>query len=114
MKCSFRNPTRSAVNIIFHAICLSGLIWQLCEVSVNYFKYNVVSDIKVIMPQNDNYVWYFHFCNTMSNSINFGNLSEYSHLNIPNIWKEKYNFERFNLSLKQQFDLENRGLDRVH
>lgn len=37
---------------LFYFICLSGLIWQITLISVNYFKYDIVSDIKVIMPRS--------------------------------------------------------------
>ena len=37
-------------NISFLFICLSGLIWQVTQISINYFKFEVVSSITVIMP----------------------------------------------------------------
>lgn len=33
--------------MLFHLICLSGLIWQLTQILVNYFIFDVVSDIKM-------------------------------------------------------------------
>lgn len=37
--------------LIFHSLCLSGLIWQVTQISINFFKYEVLKDINVIMPE---------------------------------------------------------------
>lgn len=37
--------------IIFHTTCLLGLAWQITQISINYFAFDVVSDIKIIMPE---------------------------------------------------------------
>lgn len=39
------------LNIGYHMICLSGLIWQVTKISVDFFKYEVLKDISVIMPE---------------------------------------------------------------
>ena len=39
------------LSIIFHSLCLSGLIWQVAQISMNYFKYETIKDINVIMPE---------------------------------------------------------------
>lgn len=38
-------------NIVFYSLCLSGLIWQVTQISVNYFEFDVIRDIEVIMPE---------------------------------------------------------------
>lgn len=37
-------------NVIYHALCASGLIWQVVQISVNFFQFDVIKDINVIMP----------------------------------------------------------------
>ena len=37
-------------NLSFHLLCLIGLSWQITQISINYFRYGVLSDIKIIMP----------------------------------------------------------------
>lgn len=37
--------------IILYTICLLGLAWQITQISINYFAFDVVSDIKIIMPE---------------------------------------------------------------
>ena len=37
--------------IIFHSFCLSGLIWQITQISVNFFQFDVIKDINVITPE---------------------------------------------------------------
>lgn len=36
---------------IFYFLCLSGLIWQISQISINFFAFDVVSDIKIILPE---------------------------------------------------------------
>ena len=44
------------LNFIFHSICLAGLIWQITQISINFFEYDVLKDINVIMPEE---IWKF-------------------------------------------------------
>ena len=37
-------------SILFYSLCLSGLIWQVTQISINFFKFEVVKDINVITP----------------------------------------------------------------
>ena len=54
--------TSYTLHAIFYAAILSGLIWQITEISVNFFKYETVSVIKVIMPEDDKVPKYFNLC----------------------------------------------------
>lgn len=36
---------------IYHSACLSGLTWQVAQISINYFQFETVSDIKVTLPE---------------------------------------------------------------
>lgn len=38
------------LTLSYHALCLSGLIWQVTQISINFFKFDVLTDINVIMP----------------------------------------------------------------
>lgn len=37
--------------VIFYLLCLSGLIWQVTQISMNYFKFDTIKDISVILPE---------------------------------------------------------------
>ena len=39
------------LQLIFHSLCLSGLIWQVTQISINLFKYDVIKDINVKTPE---------------------------------------------------------------
>ena len=95
---------------LFYLSCLSGLVWQSSQILVNYFAYGVVSDIKLLLPEHDNVELYLHFCYTMGTVVNIRKLSRYSRYNIPSDWEHKFNFERYNLTLRDQFQIENNGL----
>lgn len=95
---------------LFYLSCLSGLVWQSSQILVNYFGYGVVSDIKLLLPEHDNVQLYLHFCYGMGTVVNIRKLSLYSRDKIPSDWEHKFNFERYNLTLRDQFQIENNGL----
>lgn len=41
-------------NILYHLLCLSGLVWQITQISTNFLLYDVLKDINVIMPEKVN------------------------------------------------------------
>ena len=43
--------TYRTITTIFYALCLSGLICQVVQISMNYFQFDVVPDIKIILPE---------------------------------------------------------------
>lgn len=59
--------TYSLLTYTYHALCLTGLIWQICLISFNFFKFDVNRDIDVVIPEyvgrNDNEVIYVCFPN---------------------------------------------------
>lgn len=58
--------TYQILNLIFHSLCLSGLTWQITQISINFFKFDVIKDINVIMAEelkNDDSVLYVCFEN---------------------------------------------------
>lgn len=38
-------------NFLFLSLCLSGLIWQITQISINFFRYEVIKNINIIMPE---------------------------------------------------------------
>ena len=70
-------PVFWTLQILFHSACLSGLIWQLTEVSITYFNYEVVSDIKIIMPEKDEFKKYLNFCFWASSTIRYDKYRKY-------------------------------------
>lgn len=47
---------------LYHALCIAGLIWQVVQISTNYFKFEVVSDIKIILPESDKGNKFLNIC----------------------------------------------------
>lgn len=43
--------TYSLLNVLYHALCILGLIWQITQISINFFKFDVNKDINVFMPE---------------------------------------------------------------
>ena len=43
--------TYYTATIIYHALCLAGLVWQVTQISMNFFKFDVIKDINVLMPE---------------------------------------------------------------
>ena len=39
------------LNTLFHSLCLAGLLWQVTKVSIDFFHYEVMKDINIIMPE---------------------------------------------------------------
>ena len=37
---------------IFHSFCISGLLWQITQISVNFFKFDTIKDINVFTPED--------------------------------------------------------------
>lgn len=94
--------TYHALSILYHTLCLGGLLWQLIEISMNYFKYGIISDIKVIMPEKDIYDKYFNFCYTVGWTHEYdSNISRYGK---PG--DELFEYIRYNLTLREQFSFE--------
>lgn len=42
--------TLNVLNIIFMSILVSGLLWQVTKISINYFRFDVVSSIRILLP----------------------------------------------------------------
>lgn len=40
-------------NFIYITFCVVGLLWQILQISLNYFQFDVVTDIKIIMPEDN-------------------------------------------------------------
>lgn len=37
---------------IFRSLRLSGLIWQITQISINFFQFDIIKDINVVMPED--------------------------------------------------------------
>lgn len=37
---------------IFRSLCLSGLVWQITQISINFFQFDIIKDINVVMPED--------------------------------------------------------------
>ena len=40
-----------SLETVYYGLCFIGLMWQVSQISVNYFKFDVLTDIKVILPE---------------------------------------------------------------
>ena len=54
--------TLKIATAIFYSLCLSGLIWQITQISINYFAFDVVSDIKIILPEEKSNTTILNVC----------------------------------------------------
>ena len=41
------------LTVIFHSLCLSGLIWQITQISVNFFQFDVLTDVRIFTPEEN-------------------------------------------------------------
>lgn len=96
-------------NIIFHSLCLSGLIWQITQISVNYFEFDVVSDISLTLPEDVVDEKILNFCydpEDLKDKSKFLEILEGKNINITeelvNDFVETYSEI---LTLKDRFDL---------
>ena len=48
--------TYNFVTLLFYSLCLKGLIWQVVEISIHYFKFDVIKDINVFTPEESKLV----------------------------------------------------------
>ena len=64
-------PVYWTFNILFHSFCFTGLIWQLTQVSIVYFNYEVVSDVKIIMPEKNGFKKYLNICFRATQTIRY-------------------------------------------
>ena len=98
-KQTVRRLTYYSFQIIFHSLCLSGLIWQITQISINFFKFDVTKDINIFTPEETDYsskVVYICFSNVQI--ADKERLSRY-HVRVPNI------------PLKERFDMTPPGFD---
>ena len=42
-------------SLFYHSLCLSGLIWQVTQISINFFEFDVNKDINIRMPSEFNF-----------------------------------------------------------
>ena len=103
-------PVFWTLTILFHSLCLSGLIWQLTQVSITYFQYKVVSDIEIIMPEKDKFKKYLNFCFQASETIRYDKYKKYlkkhGEGNDSRIdhWDFKRDFIYSSLSIEEQLE----------
>lgn len=50
-KLVIRNGTYSFLNLVYKSLCLAGLLYQVVQISVNYFQFDVVTNIAIIVPK---------------------------------------------------------------
>ena len=46
-----RKVTFDIWNVLFHICCVSGLIWQITQISVQYFAFDVIKSVNIFMPE---------------------------------------------------------------
>lgn len=98
--------TEIILHAIFYAAILAGLIWQITEISVNFFKYETVSVVNVIMPEDDNVTKYFNLCVVNFQVADHSALSDYlKEKKIVLRSKDLETFFVYNLTLRERFKL---------
>lgn len=92
------------LQIVFHALILLGLLFQLQEVSINFFKYETVSVISIIMPEEDKLQKYFNLCIENKNIIDYKKFNEYVSNEKIDLNGRPEGYFLFNLTLNQRFN----------
>lgn len=92
--------------MVFYSLCLSGLIWQGTQISVNYFTFDTIKDIKVSMPsETDNSGRRLNICFRNDEVLNMNRFIEYIYSQnvtnrdyIDNIWSKQAFLEKMSAS----------------
>lgn len=61
-KISVRTCVFNLLQFLYYSLCLCGLIWQVVEISNNFFLFGVVSDIKIFMADTIKEDKNLHIC----------------------------------------------------
>ena len=97
-----------ALSAVFHGLCLSGLMWQVSQISVNYFKFEIVSDIKVIIPESVLGKKSLNFCfrnHELAKQDRLNAIRKLYTSTSESTSEEIKNIVRFNFTIKEQFDI---------
>ena len=104
--------TYGILTTILYALCSAGLLWQVTQISLNYFKFEVVSDIKIMLPESDKQNKSFNFCfysGEVCNLTMFDNIasqySEYFHGIDIDDKSNRVLLIRNNFTIKERFDI---------
>lgn len=91
-----RKSTHHCINIIFYCLCLIGLMMQITQISIPFFKFDVIKDINVIMPEilTPSHDTAFTIC---LNNEDIIDEDEYSNTNVKKITFLTSN-QRFNMT----------------
>lgn len=102
-----RRITYYFLQTIVHAILFAGLSWQITQISINFFFFDIVTDIKVIMPEYETSEKFINVC--------FDNYEIIDHQKFEIYLRSKYfkfddeedrkSFLMYNMSFKSRFDL---------
>lgn len=99
---------RFLLQTIFYLFILSGFSWQIGQISINYFKYETVSVITIIMPENDVIEKYFSLCFWNYQMRNKTSFDDFMIKNKIVFSSEPEDDFAYKLTLKQRLDLTNR------
>lgn len=104
----------SIYSFSYKALCLCGLIWQVSEISINYFKFDVLKDINVIMPEeafaSERVLNVCFGCHQMLNSDRYIDIAFKRAISDENIYNYLNAQESINpkYSIIERFDIRNR------
>lgn len=101
-------PCYLILNVIVYCICLSGLLWQLSMITFSYFRYEVLSDINIVMPEKDVYAKYLNICHDIThvkNNTVAEELFKRYGVNRLIAYKNTVQFIVFNLTIGEQFSI---------
>lgn len=106
-------PTYKILMWMFSTLCLSGLLWQGFQISTIYFKFDVITSIKIIMPETiaprTNYLNLCIFQFEAQNKTEFSKLrrkyDKYVNVKFENITQQIIN----NMTLRERLQIAHRG-----
>ena len=110
-KISIRGSVFNVLQFLYYSVCLCGLVWQVVEISNNFFQHGVVSDIKIFMPHTIKEDKNLHICfdrRELMNMTVYEQLWNKYHSSVPLSLasdSQRFLFSTYNLTLDEIFRL---------
>lgn len=90
-------------NVSYFTLCFIGLIWQVTQISINFFQFDVISDIRLFLPKRTEGKA-FNFCFRTFEMLKY---ETYIGMNVTDRADEKEFKKNFvsNLTIRERFEL---------
>ena len=78
-------------NVSYFTLCFIGLIWQVTQISINFFQFDVISDIRLSLPERTEKKA-FNFCFQTFEMLNYETYIGMNVIDQADDKEFKYNF----------------------